>query len=111
MRERVHGTSILPTFSPFLTSFRRSSHWPEQLAICDIINRTATEDGGWYVYDVEWRWKFEKDSPPQYEHGIPHSAIRFIDKPWQNDQQLPKAFRHPMRFPDEMTPEMWKWKA
>ena len=94
--------------SDVVTIAHRSSNWPQELVIADILNRTTKDaDEGRYVYDVAWRRDFENSSP-NFESGVPHSAIRFIDKPWQNDQQLPQAFRHPMRFPDEMTPIKWK---
>lgn len=70
---------------------------------CDILERSGDEASG-YKYVVR----------PQIEtmnilvKNVPHSAIRYVDKPYKSAQHEMNAFRHAIRFPDEIFPKAWR---
>jgi hypothetical protein len=39
---------------------------------------------------------------------VPRRAIRWIEKPYFDDEHLQNAFRHPIGLPDELVPDSWK---
>jgi hypothetical protein len=39
---------------------------------------------------------------------VPRRAIRWIEKPYMDDEHLKNAFRHPIVLPDELVPDSWK---
>jgi len=93
--------------------WRPSSHWPENLAECDILSRTYNNERNTYLYEVSL-WPKDnhsrQDGTPMtfVDYDVPHEAIRLVDKPYHSDQHIPTAFRHPIGFPDELTPPFWK---
>ena len=78
--------------------------WPQNLVDCEVLARTKTEQGP-YVYNVSLWNDWEAD---YFEYDVPQEAISFMDQPYQSDQHLKNAFRHPMVFPDELTPSQWR---
>ena len=70
---------------------------------CEVMARTKTKQGS-YVYNVSLWNDWEAD---YFEYNVPQEAIAFVDRPYQSDQHLRNAFRHPMVFPDEITPSQW----
>ena len=94
--------------------WRPGLRWPEQLAECDILSRTYDPKAETYLYEVVL-WPDDKNNaledgkPHIYvDYGVPHNAIRFVDRPFQSDQHIATAFRHPIGFPDDMTPPFWR---
>lgn len=92
-----------------------SEHWPESLTECHVLSRRFNTEDATYLYEVVL-WPNEPDDddgkPRKYiDFDVPHEAIRFVDKPFLSDQHLKKAFRHPIGFPDELTPHFWKNKV
>jgi hypothetical protein len=91
---------------------------PTSLVYCHILKR-YTEIGvehGDEVYEVLLNFDFQnvKYNPSlpakkQYiDRHVPRRAIRFVNKPYQSDQHLATAFRHPIELPDELIPPKWK---
>lgn len=88
-----------------MTVFDSSKHWPWGLTEC-IINKRYLDDLWGYTYDLYVTYNGNDDK--QLVKGIRHDDIRFVDKPWHNDQFLSNGFRHPIAFPEHMTPASWK---
>jgi hypothetical protein len=72
---------------------------------CDIMDRLGDEQSG-YKYVV--RPHTEEKGMKILVKNVPHYAIRYVDKPYTNPQHEPTSFRHPIRFPDEIFPSVWK---
>lgn len=72
---------------------------------CEILERTGDEATG-YKYVV--RPLIEKEGPKILVKNVPHEVIRYVDKPYSNPQHEHRAFRHTIRFPDDVFPEAWK---
>lgn len=93
--------------------WRPSKHWPEQLAVCKPLARTYNNTAKTYLYEVTL-WPNDdhsgKDGTPitLVDYDVPHTAIRLVDKPFHSDQHIPTAFRHPIGFPDDLTPPFWR---
>lgn len=93
--------------------WRPSLKWPEKLAECSVLTRIYDKSTETYLYEVElWpdeELTSENGRPIKYvDYDVPHSAIRFVDKPFHSDQHIPTAFRHTIGFPEELTPPFWK---
>ena len=94
-------------------------NWWNGLTYCHILERYFGAKGD-AVYTVALI--FEQD--PQFlEYGairhtpreelyidtnVPRRAIRFVEKPFMDDEHLPNAFRHPIQLPDHLVPKAWK---
>ena len=72
---------------------------------CAIEERTGDATTG-YKYVV--RPLVEKTGPKILVKNVPHDVIRYVDKPYTNPQHEKHAFRHSIRFPDDVFPEAWK---
>jgi hypothetical protein len=91
--------------------------FPSGLVYCHVLER-YTKSGvehGDQVYKVllNFGTNYTDFDPAAVENGyidihVPRRAIRFVDKPYHGDQHLPNAFRHPMGFPAELVPKLWK---
>jgi len=92
--------------------WRPGRHWPEEIAECNIVKRSYDESTKTYLYEVElWSNYHEEIDGKEIkyiDYDVPHNAIRFVDKPFFSDQHIPTAFRHPIGFPEELTPPFWK---
>ena len=91
--------------------WRPSLHWSENLAECRILSRTYNSKEETYTYEVNvWPDKCSIGGRHRtcIDYDVPHNAIRFVDKPFQSDQHLANAFRHPIGFPDHLTPHFWR---
>jgi SET domain len=79
---------------------------------CTIL-RSKYLDNGLDVYDVHIYRNGNNDVLPSENYisrGIPRVAIRFYDTPYTHDIHLPNAFRHDIRIPDELFPDVWRNK-
>ena len=96
-----------PYPSNLMTVYAVGDDWPERLAVCHILSRERDADTDQYIYNVAWSYSdvFEDTN---FEDAIPHAAISFVDRPNMSDQFLEGAFRHPIGFPDDMTPDIWR---
>jgi len=93
--------------------WRPSKHWPEKLVLCNILSRTYNAEADTYMYEIKlWpnmQHTRDEGTPINYvDYDVPHSAIRFVDKPFRSDQHMLNAFRHPIGFPEDMTPHFWR---
>lgn len=95
------------------TKWQPSRNWPENLAVCNILSCTYNDKAKTYLYEVNL-WPNDQhignEGTPIFfvVYDVPHTAIRFVDKPFHSDQHIPTAFRHPIGFPEELTPAFWK---
>lgn len=93
---------------------------------CHILNRWHS-DNGREEYTVELLFfdfhnekpLTEKDltfdpSKPDKEdyidYQVPRHAIKWNEMPFNDDEHLPNAFRHPIGFPDHFWPQGWTTK-
>lgn len=71
---------------------------------CDIVERSGDEQSG-YKYLVK---PHVGNVMNVLVKNVPHHAIRYIDKPYQNPQHEEWAFRHTIQFPDAIFPTTWR---
>lgn len=104
--------------------------WWQTMAYCHILERLPGPTGD-PVYTVQLVWKsdrldfdYEADAKRSadvlhgsggggredryIDHQVPRRAIRFVERPYADDEHLPNAFRHPIALPDELTPASWR---
>ena len=83
-----------------------TSHWP-----CTVLLQEK-EEGRYTVRIHQNPWEddmgWEKNDVPRILSGYHRSNIHYFVQPYQSDQQLPGAFRHPLGIPDDMFPDQWK---
>jgi hypothetical protein len=90
------------------------------MAYCHVLKRDKAENGD-DIYTVSLTFHKDKakkadleydDSVPleeQYiDYKVPRRAIRWIEKPYYDDEHLKNAFRHPIEFPENLVPDAWK---
>ena len=93
--------------------------WAEGMVFCHVLERTydSRVGGDLYTVSLEFNSKGKKDltfdpSIPladlYIDSRVPRRAIRFIEKPYHDDEHLPNAFRHPIELPLQLVPEVWK---
>jgi hypothetical protein len=74
--------------------------------VCDVVSRTEKlKDGNLYNYTV--LAKISEDDIVEVEN-VPHSAITFVDQPYQSDIHAPGAFRHYIAIRDGDFPQNWR---
>lgn len=73
---------------------------------CEILERSGDAASG-YKYVVRPHANVEGAAGILVKN-VPHHAIRYVDKPYGNAQHEATAFRHPIRFPDEIFPLAWR---
>ena len=44
----------------------------------------------------------------QVDFRVPRRAIRWVEKPYLDDEHLENVFRHPIVFPSELVPQAWE---
>lgn len=69
---------------------------------CNIVERSGDESSG-YKYVIQ-----PESDPGILVKNVPHSAIRFVDKPYRSPHHDETAFRHAISFPDDVFPSIWK---
>jgi hypothetical protein len=90
------------------------------MTYCHIIERNYDVTSGDYLYTVSVEFDWSKDTTElakvinkrpkedQYiDYQVPRRAIRFVEKPYQDDEHLVNAFRHPLELPTIITPTSW----
>lgn len=84
------------------------SHWP-----CTVLREDDQDDT--YVVRIHQPWWIREGALPWEENDVPRllrhyprQAIHFFVLPYETDQQMATAFRHPIGIPDEIFPEHWK---
>jgi hypothetical protein len=91
--------------------------WWEVMTYCHILDRKMGDSGN-YVYAVVLTFStkakkliYDESVPLKdlyIDYDVPRHAIRFVEKPYMDDEHLPNAFRHPIEFPEHLVPEAWK---
>jgi hypothetical protein len=98
-----------------LTSEKAKELWTfDQAGVaCDVIGRM--DEGGGILYKVELAYTTNEDEETEQEivewiesEGVVREAITFLEKPYQSDQFLQEAFRHPIGIPDDIFPDSWR---
>eukprot|EP00537_Pseudo-nitzschia_pungens_P017557 CAMPEP_0172410782 /NCGR_PEP_ID=MMETSP1061-20121228/77059_1 /TAXON_ID=37318 /ORGANISM="Pseudo-nitzschia pungens, Strain cf. pungens" /LENGTH=664 /DNA_ID=CAMNT_0013146977 /DNA_START=73 /DNA_END=2067 /DNA_ORIENTATION=+ len=89
-------------------------YWGEYHYTCRVLIR---HDDNRYTVEVfereRWIETFEMyerryDKPVYILFDVPRDAIFFRDRVYHRDHHQPWSFRHDMRLPDEIFPEIWK---
>jgi len=91
--------------------------WWEYMQYCHIVSKKVGPKGD-FVYQVEIDLNpsappFNPNKPMEeriIDNFVPRRAIRFIERPYMDDEHLPNVFRHPIQFPDHLVPDVWKNK-
>jgi SET domain len=99
-----------PTYAKQMTSEICEAMWkPTTLGIpCRVIEREEQDDGS-YEYRVLHLKSEDKNVTDWISSDwIVREAIRFKDAPYSNDLFLDNVFRHPIGFPDELFPDVWR---
>jgi len=94
--------------------------WWEGLTYCHILERELNRKTGDFVYTVQLMFSgshnpskltFDEKMPRSsmyIDEMVPRRAIRFVEKPYEDDEHLPGVFRHPIKLPEELVPGAWK---
>ena len=73
----------------------------------DVLDRERDDDGhAWYrVYLID---EVQDPRHGKVVTGVPPEAFKFFDRAYDTDMFQPNAFRHDIRIPDHLFPELWK---
>lgn len=89
--------------------------WPMPLTYCHILSRKKNKEGE-DLYEIaitfdQMNPAFDSSIPREemyIDYDVPRKAIFWVEKPYQSDMHLKNAFRHTMKFPDELVPQTWR---
>lgn len=94
--------------------------WWEGMVPCHVLERKMGRNGN-YVYTVSVQLDEDPNDPKNLEYDdtvplekqyidrkVPRRAIRFLEKPYMDDEHLTGAFRHPIEFPSYLVPDAWR---
>lgn len=74
---------------------------------CEVLRRETDENSNvWYTI-VKFNHDDTEEEPTKISK-IPREAFRFFDRPYTSDMHQANAFRHDMRVPDHLFPEIWR---
>lgn len=83
------------------------SYWP-----CSIIRKDDDDKGTFTVRIHQSLWYdqqiWDENDLPRLITKFPSESIQFFVKPYEGDQHLENAFRHPVGFPSDIFPNIWK---
>lgn len=76
----------------------------------EVLRREVDAEGHtWYTVIPLDNGRSEKEAlPPKIVSKVPREAFRFFDNAYTSDMLQPNAFRHDIRIPDHLFPELWK---
>lgn len=77
---------------------------------CKILSASANGNELDVVYfrrSISTFKGLEKVQRLELRSRIPPSEVEFINKPFTSDMHLPRAFRHPIKIPDNIFPPHW----
>lgn len=86
----------------------------EGLELCRVRERLNDDSYVAEIYEEKFRNStngekyFSDDIVKKVLFNVPRDAFYFIDDHYSRDMHQPWSFRHHMRIPDEMFPEVWK---
>lgn len=89
--------------------------WYQGMVACHILTREMGDNGN-YVYNVSldydnYNSHYDESIPLEEQYidaQVPRRAIRFLERPYMDDEHLPNAFRHPIEFPPHLVPDGWR---
>ena len=76
-------------------------------SMCEIIGRISREDSS-YLYTVKMLKMSEFNDKDVIIRSVPHSNIRYVDKPYTSALHRRTSFRHPIMLPDRIFPLSWR---
>ena len=79
----------------------------------EVLHRETDEDGNtWYTVLVPRENSYEKKKQEKSRKisGVPLEAFRFFDRAYTTDMFQANSFRHDIRIPDHLFPDLWKNK-
>jgi hypothetical protein len=99
--------------------------WSHAMAFCHILDRNMGANGlEEYTVSLVFPAKntvmdpaelvFDPTIPREdlyIDTKVPRRAIRWIEKPYMDDEHLKNAFRHPIGLPDDLVPDAWRTKS
>ncbi len=87
------------------TSMERTTVWDKEFATCDVLSIGYNDDGNAFYTTIYWN-----DESGKYEkvQGVPREAFVFRDNPYTADYLQHNVFRHDIRIPEDMFPDLWK---
>lgn len=75
---------------------------------CQVVSRTK-QSAEEYTYKVIVQMTESESSQVRILlNNVPHSAVRYFDRPYTSDVWPTTAFRHPIHISDDLFPEQWK---
>jgi len=92
--------------------------WWELMVWCYILDKQIGSDGN-YEYEVALNFDMVSPKTLEFDESIPYErryidkkvprrAIRFMERPYMDDEHLQNAFRHPIRLDDKLVPAAWR---
>jgi hypothetical protein len=99
--ENMHGTTI------FKFDQHQTKLIGDHFKICDVLDREIRKEGEKeeYFYTVKIHQLEAEDIVIK---DVPHSHVRYVDKPYQSSAMHRGAFRHPIQIPDDIFPLAWR---
>jgi hypothetical protein len=103
-----------------------TTSWSHAMVFCHILDRSMNAANGMEEYTVSLlkpakntildpaAYVFDPTVPMEdlyIDTKVPRRAIRWIEKPYMDDEHLPNAFRHPIGLPDDLVPIAWRNNA
>jgi hypothetical protein len=96
--------------------------WSHSMAFCHILDRSMGTNGlEEYTVSLVIPPKNTVMDPAEFvfdptvpledlymDTKVPRRAIRWIEKPYMDDEHLKNAFRHPIGLPDDLVPDAWR---
>ena len=93
--------------------------WAEGMVVCHVLERQHDRQMGDDSYTVSLIFdsknlknlQFDPTVPLKdlyIDFHVPRRAIRFMERPYHDDEHLPQAFRHPIELPLPLVPDIWK---
>ena len=87
-----------------------SSHGDETYWPCTVIRQEENETYTVRIHQANFaeETKWHKNNLPRFLTNYPRQSIHYFVHPYESDQHLPGAFRHPIGIRDDIFPEQWK---
>jgi hypothetical protein len=92
-------------------------NWWRGIRYCHILSREVGENGD-YLYTVAYSFSrkpeeiaYDTSIPLEKQYindKVPRRAIRFVERPYMDDEHLPGVFRHTIELPEHLVPDAWK---
>jgi hypothetical protein len=92
-----------------------NNSWYDSMSLCHILSRDLDKSTGSITYTVSLLYSRDKyEYNPNINRNdlyidtkVPRRAIRFVEKPYHDDEHIENAFRHPIILPPSLLPKLW----